>query len=138
VTAHVGKGVEKEEHSSIAGGIANRYNHSTLEINLEVPQKIGNRSTQTQEDMHGMYSLISGYYSPLLPPPPKYRVLKIQSTELTKVNRVKGPSKDTSVPLGKEKKAITREERGKDLGGKVDWGGSGEGNLIWYWMKEKD
>jgi hypothetical protein len=29
--------VEKEEHSSIAGGIANWYNHSG---NLEVPQKI--------------------------------------------------------------------------------------------------
>jgi hypothetical protein len=27
VTAHVGKVVEKEEHSSIAGGIANWYNH---------------------------------------------------------------------------------------------------------------
>ena len=33
--------MEKEEHSSIAGGIANWY---TLEINLEVPQKIENRS----------------------------------------------------------------------------------------------
>jgi hypothetical protein len=28
VTAHVGKDVEKKEHSSIAGGIANWYNHS--------------------------------------------------------------------------------------------------------------
>jgi hypothetical protein len=28
VTAHVGEDVEKEEHSSIAGGIANWYNHS--------------------------------------------------------------------------------------------------------------
>jgi hypothetical protein len=28
VTSHVGKDVEKEEHSSIAGGIANWYNHS--------------------------------------------------------------------------------------------------------------
>jgi hypothetical protein len=27
VTAHVGKDVEKEEQSSIAGGIANWYNH---------------------------------------------------------------------------------------------------------------
>jgi hypothetical protein len=34
VTAHVGKDVEKEEHSSIAGGIANWYNF--LEIDLEV------------------------------------------------------------------------------------------------------
>jgi hypothetical protein len=28
VTAHVGEHVEKEEHSSIAGGIANWYNYS--------------------------------------------------------------------------------------------------------------
>jgi hypothetical protein len=28
VTTHVGEDVEEEEHSSIAGGIANRYNHS--------------------------------------------------------------------------------------------------------------
>jgi hypothetical protein len=28
VTADVGKNVEKEEHSSIAGGIASWYNHS--------------------------------------------------------------------------------------------------------------
>jgi hypothetical protein len=28
VTTHVGEDVEKEEHSSISGGIANLYNHS--------------------------------------------------------------------------------------------------------------
>jgi hypothetical protein len=28
VIAHVGENVEREEHSSIAGGIANLYNHS--------------------------------------------------------------------------------------------------------------
>jgi hypothetical protein len=28
VTTHVGEDVEKEEHSSIAGGISNWYNHS--------------------------------------------------------------------------------------------------------------
>jgi hypothetical protein len=28
VTANAGEDVEKEEHSSIAGGIANVYNHS--------------------------------------------------------------------------------------------------------------
>ena len=39
VAAHVVKDVEKEEQSSIAGGIANSYNHS------ENPQKIGNSST---------------------------------------------------------------------------------------------
>jgi hypothetical protein len=32
VTTHVGEDVEKEEHSSIAGGIANCYNHSGKKI----------------------------------------------------------------------------------------------------------
>jgi hypothetical protein len=39
VTADDGKDVEKEEHSSIVGGITSWYN--TLEISLVVPQKIG-------------------------------------------------------------------------------------------------
>jgi hypothetical protein len=43
---------------------------------------------------------------------------------------LKCPSEDTSVPLGKEKKAITRSgrrEEGRDLEGKVGReGGSGE------------
>jgi hypothetical protein len=38
VTSHVGEDVEKEEHSSIAGGIANRYKHS------------GNQSVVSSED----------------------------------------------------------------------------------------
>jgi hypothetical protein len=42
VTAHIGEDVEKEEHSSIAGGIANWYN---LWKSMEVLQKIGNIST---------------------------------------------------------------------------------------------
>jgi hypothetical protein len=37
--------------------------------------------TQTQKDMHDMYLLISGYY------PKKYRIARIQSTELKKVNK---------------------------------------------------
>jgi hypothetical protein len=62
-----------------------------------------------------------------------------QSTELKKVNKLKCPSEDTSVPLGREKKANTSREGGRDLGQKVEggeWGG--EGNLIWYWVREKD
>ena len=70
----------------------------------------------------------------------KYRIPKIQSTELKKVNKLKCPSEDASVPLGREKKAITSGEGGRDLGGKVDGGGQRglEGNLIWYWVREKD
>jgi len=43
VTANVGKDVEKEEHSSIAGGTSS--GKTTLEISLVVPKKIGNSST---------------------------------------------------------------------------------------------
>ena len=46
----------------------------------------------------------------------KYRIPKIQSIELKKVNKLKCPSKDTSVPLGRDKKAITIREGKKDLG----------------------
>jgi hypothetical protein len=42
VITHVEEDVEKEEHASIAGEIADT---TTLEINLKVPQKIANRST---------------------------------------------------------------------------------------------
>ena len=44
----------------------------------------------------------------------------IQSTELKKVNKPKGPSEDASISLGREKKAITRVEGRRDLEGKVD------------------
>jgi hypothetical protein len=54
---------------------------------------------------------------------------------------LKPPSEDASVLLGKEQKAITSGEGGRDLGEKVGWVGgwgvSGEGNLIWYWVREK-
>jgi hypothetical protein len=35
-----------------------------------------------------------------------YRISKIQFTELKKFNKLKGPSKDASVPLGREKNQI--------------------------------
>ena len=64
----------------------------------------------------------------------KYRIPKIQSTELKKLNKLKCPSEDASVPLGREKKAITSGEGGRDLGGKVDGGerdgGGGEPDLV--------
>ena len=51
-----------------------------------------------------------------------YRMHWIQSTELKKVNKPKGPSEDYSNPLGREKKAIRNggawvaEETGKEKG----------------------
>ena len=47
---------------------------------------------------------------------------KIQFTELKKLNKLKCPSEDASVPLGREKKVITSREGKKDLRGKVDEG----------------
>jgi hypothetical protein len=94
---------------------------------MELENIIVSEVTQTQKDMHGMYSLISGYL------PKKCRIPKIQSTELKKVNKLKSSSKDASVPLGREKKAITSGEGGRDLGGKVDGGRNergGEPDLV--------
>jgi hypothetical protein len=48
----------------------------------------------------------------------KYRVPKIKYTELKKKNKMKGPSEDASVPLGRQKKATTSREIGRDLEGK--------------------
>ena len=67
--------------------------------------------------------------------PKKYRIPKIQSTELKKVNKLKCPSEKASVLLGREKKAITNGEGGTWEGKWIGWG---EGNLIWYWVREKD
>jgi hypothetical protein len=44
------------------------------------------------------------------PPPKKYRIPEIQSTELKEVNKLKSPSEDTSILFGREKKAITGGE----------------------------
>jgi hypothetical protein len=45
-------------------------------------------------------------------PSQKYRIPKIQSRELRTVNKLKGPSGDASVPLGREKKTITGKREG--------------------------
>jgi len=69
-----------------------------------------------------MYSLIRGYKSK------KYRIHKIQSTELKKFNKPKGLSEDASISLYKEKKAI-KGHRGREGGtwvGKVTGRGRGE------------
>jgi hypothetical protein len=39
-----------------------------------------------------------------------------------KVRKLKGPSEDTSVPLGRDKKATISGEGGRDLGGEGDRG----------------
>ena len=60
-----------------------------------------------------------------------YRIPKIQSTELIKVNKLKCPSEDTSVPLGREKKAIISGRRkglGRECGERLE--GRGESDLV--------
>ena len=52
---------------------------------MELESIILNDVAQTQKDMHGIYSLISGYYSK------KYR---IQSTDPKKLNKKEGPSEN--------------------------------------------
>jgi hypothetical protein len=54
-------------------------------------------------------------------------VSKMQSTEFKMFNMLKCPSEDSSVPPGREKKAITSGEGGRDLGGNVDGVGRMEG-----------
>jgi hypothetical protein len=51
----------------------------------------------------------------------KYRVPKIQSTELEKIKKLKGPSEDTLVSLGREKKAITSGEGRRDILMETGW-----------------
>ena len=52
----------------------------------------------------------------------KYRIPKIQSTELKKVNKLKGPSKDASVPLGREKKDTPLKTNSISLPVAMNWG----------------
>jgi hypothetical protein len=52
VTADAGKDVEKEEHSSIVGGIASLYNHS------------GNQSSGSSENWTEYYQRISIFLRP--------------------------------------------------------------------------
>jgi hypothetical protein len=58
----------------------------------------------------------------------KYRIPKIQSTELKKFYKLKDPSENTSVPLGREMKATTRRERGRTEGRE---GGKEGGRDLW-------
>jgi hypothetical protein len=74
---------------------------------------------------------------------PNKNILKIQntnilSTELKKVNKLKGPSEDASVPLGRKRKQSQEgREGGRDLRGKVNGvGGRGEHDLVLDGRKE--
>jgi len=51
------------------------------------------------------------------------------STELKNINKLKVPNENTSVPLGREKKAITRGDEGKERGREGDGCG-------WTWVHD--
>jgi hypothetical protein len=66
---------------------------------------------------------------------------KIQSTEFKRLNKLKCPSEDTSVPLGRKKAIISGEGGREGIGREWGWGQEqcgAEGNLIWYCVKEED
>jgi hypothetical protein len=62
---------------------------------------------------------------------------RAESTEIKKVSKLKDPSEDNSIPLGREKKEIIwGGGGGRNLSGRGQ--GRGErGNMIRYW-EEKD
>jgi hypothetical protein len=66
----------------------------------------------------------------------RYRIPRIQSTELKKVYKLKGPREDASIPLGRERKAITGG--GKEV---QTWWEKGQGgekrNMLGYWVGER-
>ena len=85
--------------------------------------------------MHGMYSLISGYRGE------RYRIPKIQSTDLKSVNKLESPSQDASVSPTWEREESNHKWRGREGTGRVSgWGREWvrERNLIWFWVREKD
>ena len=68
---------------------------------MELENIILSEVTQAQKDVHGFYTLISGYYSP----PEKNTVQNTQDKvhRRKNVNRLKCQSEDSSVPLGRRK-----------------------------------
>jgi hypothetical protein len=75
---------------------------------MELENIILSEVTETPKDMHGMYSLISGYLPKKSTEYPGYNP---QNSK--KFDKLKGPNEDASIPLGREKKAISwgRRER---------------------------
>jgi hypothetical protein len=69
--------------------------------------------------------------------PKKYRITRIQSTELKKVNKLKGPSEMLQSHLGGRRRKQSMEE-GKRREERLRWekGQGGERrNIIRYWWK---
>jgi hypothetical protein len=69
-----------------------------------------------------------------------FRIPKIQSTELKKFNKVKCSSEDSLVLLGREKQSQGGRKDAYSLWERMhmEWGEWEKGNLIWYWVREKN
>ena len=53
--------------------------------------------------------------------------------------KLKGLSKDTTIPFGEGEESNHKGEGGREgLVRKRGWGEGEVGNLIWYWVGEKD
>jgi hypothetical protein len=61
----------------------------------------------------------------------KYKILWIQSTQLSKISKVKGPSEDALILLGREKKVVTGN-RGEEGFARERGRGGEKGNMIRY------
>jgi hypothetical protein len=60
-------------------------------------------------------------------PKKKYRIPKIQSTELKKANKLRAQVRMPQSHLGKRRKQSQGGKGGRDLGRKGDWGGGERG-----------
>ena len=69
-----------------------------------------------------MCSVISGYY------PKKYRIPRIQSTELKKVNKLTAQVRMPQSYLGERRNQTQGAEGGRDMGERGDGRGKGEDN----------
>ena len=79
---------------------------------MELENIILSEVTQTQKDLHGVSSLISGYQGKKST---KYPIYSPQNSKMSTSLSVKCPSEEASVPLGREKKAITSGEDRKSV-----------------------
>jgi hypothetical protein len=95
---------------------------------MELDNTILSEVTQTQKNMHCIYSLISGYLAK------KFRIPTIQLTDCMKLNKKEGPSINTSIPLrrGEQNNHERQRERGTWVG---NW--KREGSRIHYGRKQE-
>jgi hypothetical protein len=70
----------------------------------------------------------------------KYRIPKIQSTELKKLNKRRDQVKTLQSHMGWRRNQSLDGREGRAWEGKWTWGGRWhlEGNTVWYWVREKD